>query len=308
MFTTRPGSRYLGALADALEVSVDILRREVADGYRRDSAGHVSGDGHFETNSLPTSQSVVVSSDLEDLHEVMDMLERRQFLKAAAAGMFPASLMKLNDFFAGSKVSAGAVESVAVATEHLAQRFDKFNYIELDRLLEFHLETVVNYLRSGANLRQQAELYRRGSQLAGLLGLSAFLQGRVEHAWRSYAYARSFAEEVGDRKLTAWIVSEEASMACYAGHLASAATLTQLAQEKLSGRAQLASLSSNAARAYSGMGRRSDAVSAIESTVSNCLDISDGENSDLPSSPIWGFSATSGLTRVSSSWLAIGNF
>jgi hypothetical protein len=214
--------------------------------------------------------------------------------------------MEIAENMRASRLSEGALESAGIVTEHLARNFDKYDYIELDRQIEFYLTFVIRYLKKHVTLRQRAELYLRGGQLAGLHGLSSFLQGNVSEAWSYYRASRQLSGEVGNRPLMAWITGEEASMASYSGEFEQASKLTEFGLRSISRGAALANLGSNAVRAHSGMGDVREAERVIRLTEEAAYNIPAAENSDDADGPIWGFSQSSALTGVTEGRLMLG--
>jgi hypothetical protein len=305
---TRPSPRYLAALSGILQVEEAQLAAEIDAGIKRaKSEPPEIIRGHRSPHSVVASVDVLAGeTTLRESNEIIEMIERRMLLKYMAAGLFSIPISEIVENMKTSSLSEGALESVGVMTEHLARNFDKYDYAELDRQIDFYLTFVIRYLKNHVTLRQRSELYLRGGQLAGLHGLSSFLQGNVNAAWVYYRAGRELSEEVGNRSFIAWITGEEGSMSSYSGQFEQASKLAEAGLRTISSGAALANLGSNAVRAYSGMGDVREAERTIRLTEEAAYNIPAAENSDDPDGPIWGFSRSSALTGVTEGRLILG--
>jgi tetratricopeptide (TPR) repeat protein len=302
---TRPSPRYLAALSGVLRIEEAQLIAEIDAGIKRAKSESSEILGRRSPRSTLAGR-LADETDLNDSDEIVDMIERRMLLKYMTAGLLSIPILEIAENVKGSSLSEGALESVGVMTEQLARSFDRYDYTELDRQIDFYLTFVIRYLKKHVTLRQRSELYLRGGQLAGLHGLSSFLQGDVNSAWVYYRAGRQLAGEVGHTPFIAWIIGEEASMANYSEQFEHASQLAETGLQRISNGAALANLGSNAVRAYSGMGDIRETERAIRFTEGAAYDIPAVENSDDPDGPIWGFSKSSALTRVSEGRLMLG--
>ena len=218
--------------------------------------------------------------------------------------MSAAPILELSNALDAPRLSRGALEGLGVVTDHLGRNFDRYDLAELTHELDHQLRFVTRYLREPTPVAQRHELCLQGSRLAALSAGAAFLTGSLGKAWLCYDTAFKLADEINDRTMMTWVVAEQASVACYLGKPKNAADVLQRLPA-ISDPNQRANAASNAARALSRIGDRTEAVKAIGDCETWCLEITPETDSSI-SGPMWSFSRISGFTRLGESWISLG--
>jgi tetratricopeptide (TPR) repeat protein len=305
---TEPSRKYITAIARALGVNPDELKeydhaQEVGSNASASSgsASALVGTliiGDAKPDEAADHPDVTWRGELKGAHE---MFSRRKLLEASLIAAAASPVGRLYDSLRRQRLSQGALDGLSLMTNHLGRSIDKYDFSELDLQIGQQLSFVERYLRESLSVQQRKELCLNGARLSALGGFVAFLTGRIDRSLLCYDNAFSLAEEVQDRGLMAWVVAEEASMACYAGRFELAARMTRRALAPNSPN-QMANISSNAARALSRMGSRVEAIEAIDATEHWSGRIT-AEVDSSRSGPMWSFSQVSAHTRVSESWL-----
>jgi tetratricopeptide (TPR) repeat protein len=135
-----------------------------------------------------------------------------------------------------------------------------------------------------------------------MLALVTHMQGNLSECLAHYSNAFMLAEEIGDRAFMSWVVAERAAVAWSVGNATAVLRLTETFVDKTRG-ANRANMVSNTAQAFARTGDYSRAKSFISEAETLAHTIPDGQNSDLPGTPIWGFSPSSTITNTAIAWL-----
>ncbi len=304
---TRPRAAYLAALASALNVDISLLRADLASGP---TAGAEEALMPKQTNSKATPDA---------LYDPEDDVERRPFLKIGATLLastaltdgtgtiqeFAVALAQARD---SSPSHRGKLDILAAVTEHTARSFDTIDYRTICIDLGSHLRSTATLLHQPLRYAERGETCLRGAQMSGLVALASHLIGQLPTAWLHYRNAMELANEIGHLHQLGWLMSEQASMACYSGDYDHAIELTEYFIPRAQGLNRL-NLASNAARSYARVGNFQKTRQYIELVEDGVSDISPKDDCDTPGTPIWNFSQSSALTRVAASylWLGLGN-
>jgi hypothetical protein len=128
------------------------------------------------------------------------------------------------------------------------------------------------------------------------------MQGRLSECLSHYRNAYTLADEIGDSAFMSWVMAERAAVAWSVGNASAVLALTESFVDDTRG-ANRANMMSNLAQATARTGDRSRAVQLIMSAEAAAEGIPAGQNSDLPGTPIWGFSPSSTITNTAISWL-----
>lgn len=292
---TRPSRQYLDVLAAELGVEPASLKSQLESDYRRHSEFANSGAGRDSSSADPVEGEVRFPPD--------ELVDRRVVVQALLLSSGAGALIELHDAVDRNTLSRAAAEGLAIATDHLGRNFDRYDLVELQAQLDFHMGFVGRHLRESLTVSQRTMLCAHGSQLAGMAASVAFLTGNVHGATVYDDISFRLAREISDSRIMAWLLSEEAGMATYGGDPMRAIGLLDRTTG-VTDRAQRANAASNAARAYAQLGDRARVNEYAELATGLSLGIIADEDSSI-AGPHWSFSQISAFTRIAESWLEI---
>jgi hypothetical protein len=242
-----------------------------------------------------------------------DVLDRRSLLKSTAILLggelaspalrsVTAVTLNLAETLETARLTPAVLDSIQLATDYYSRSFDRHNFHDLRAVLTQHLEAVDGLLRRPAKYRQRRELCLYGERISGMLALVTHMQGNLSECLAHYSNAFMLAEEIGDRAFMSWVVAERAAVAWSVGNAAAVLRLTETFVDKTRG-ANRANMVSNTALAFARTGDHSQAKSFISEAETLAHTIPEEQNSDLPGTPIWGFSPSSTITNTAIAWL-----
>jgi tetratricopeptide (TPR) repeat protein len=240
-------------------------------------------------------------------------LDRRRLLQSSAillGGEVSARALKpvselalsLAETLEKARITPAVLEEIELSTNYYSQTFDQHDFEELHAALMHHLGMVQGLLRRPATYRQRGELCLHGAQISGMLALLTHMQGNLSESLGHYRNAYTLAEEIGDREFMSWVLAERAAVAWSVGNAKAVLALTDGVVDGTSG-ANRANMVSNLAQAYARTNDRGRAIKLIAEAESAAESIPQEQNSDLPGTPIWGFSPSSTITNTAISWL-----
>jgi tetratricopeptide (TPR) repeat protein len=305
---TRPGQRYLQVLAAVLDLEEDMVRADLQEIFERRRQAAQNDPSPRGMPAQPSGQA-----ELTALRDAREHMKRRALLQAAVIAVVESAILPSGDdsmrlaAVAGKEgVSRASLEALAIHVEHYMCRFRDYPLPEIEVALRPYLASVTRLLGGPLSYTQRGELCLRAAQISGLLGRVTFNLGRFREARLHFSNSFELANEIGHQPLMAWVVAEESVMALYLGQTEAAIGLTNYATSSHIGKANLAHLLSNEARAYSRIGDRGAAIRAIDRTERVIDRIEREDDSDVPLTPLFAFGRSAALHRIASTWISLG--
>ncbi|MGI5214709.1 hypothetical protein [Plantactinospora sp. CA-290183] len=223
-------------------------------------------------------------------------------VSARALQPVPGLPLRVAETLEQNRVTPAVLETIQLAVGYYSQTFDQHDFDELHGALSEHLETVLTLLRGPATFRQRGELCLYGARLSGMLALLTHMQGKLAECLSHYRNAYLLSEEIGDRAFMSWVMAERAAVAWSVGNARAVRQLTESFVDGTRG-ANRANMVSNLAQAAARTNDRALSLRMIAEAEAAAETIPSGQNSDLPGTPIWGFSPSSTITNTAIGWL-----
>jgi hypothetical protein len=298
-----PSSRYLDALCRMYRSRPDRLGfgqdySEDSDGKRTedrssapsaDGVGIVAGAAHGRSPGGPTI----------DTHTSGELfsVRRRAFLRSLAASGGIAVSAELFETMRAVRACADAAlelsTSSAAGIEDWEELAHEYGYLQLTVPLHtFLIDATWDFAQLQRTLAQsqpleaQKRLYRVTAQLAGLIATSVNATGDIRETRAWFRTARVAADEVGDRRLRAWVCAYEGMSYLWHGRPAQQAIRLAQTAQALAGQTPSAAgalACAIEARGQSRLNRDQDALSAIRRSerMFDALGSSDTDNNVL---------------------------